>query len=142
MDELEFSRLIERYQAGDLPDHERKLVDAWLQSLKLEDQVAEWSDDEELRQARRLLSHIRSEGIGEDSRRLLDVLGGSSARVARANMRRLYLKIAASVLFLISFGYALYMLNRVQDDSRFAAESLITESTASGEKLKVGLPDG
>lgn len=143
MDELEFKRLIERYQSGDLSDNERELVDQWLQSLKLLGREPEWSDKEELQQARRLLNHIRYGGTGKVNRGSFDALKNRwDVPPEAAGGRRLYLKIAASVVLLMSSTYMLYFLNRAQDESEFISEHIVTSSTASGQKLNVELPDG
>lgn len=145
MDEFEFKRLIERYQSGTLPDSDRELVDQWLQSMKLQGRQPEWADEEELRQARRLLNHIRLDRTGEFNPRFYDALISRSDMPPEAgagNVRRLYLKIAASVILLVSSAYALYFLNRAKGESQYVAGNIVTSSTASGQKLKVELPDG
>lgn len=118
MTDAEFTRLIERYQQGLATEQEKAALDAWFESVGIEDKFS-WTTKDEKTQLDIIRKQIRA---------------ASKSREAIPIYSRQWLKIASSILVLLVSSYVIWY-------SAFRNE-MLTLSSRSGNATKAILGDG
>lgn len=128
MDELEFKRLIEKYQRGLLTREDKAYMDRWFESIGDHPEDDAWTDDRERLLGARILSKLRSDEI---SRHVDD-----KNRAQRRRYLHYGYRIAASFLILVLayVGWQFYVAERNVPTKELVA-------AATGGVKKVVLPD-
>ena len=127
MDDLEFKRLIEKYQQGLLTDEEKRLVDEWFASIGNQQHDEQWTPSRERKLGERIISSI---GVEENRPVLI-----SDRAPSRRHLRMAY-RIAASVL-IVACAYVGWQYSIEQSDP----PSMETVASTTGGVKKVVLPD-
>lgn len=123
MDELTFKRLIERYQRGLLSEKEKALMDEWFASFDQEADASFSSADQD-----RLKGKIMAEITQSDKHR---PLGETAFRLNAW-------KVAASLLLLVAFSYALWNISGRMNPDVVATVRIV----ATDDVKKTVLADG
>ncbi len=134
MKDKEIEILAERIIKGEATPDEKRTFDNWYDAKNDKVVILPASSDEEKEETRlRIYSKVRA-NISADRQ--------TTEREITANpSKSLYLKIAASVVFILSMSYLLYQVNVSQSEENTPV-ALIEKSTKAGERSQFRLPDG
>jgi len=138
MRELEFKRLIEKYQQGLLSGREKRLLDEWFAAMGHDKVHPIWSAEDKLTLKTKILQQIEEEKIkteaGEESSFI------SSRRLPvfwrRSRFQATY-RIAASLFLLATVSYFVWQFRRTEPGA-----VQVLQATAVGNVNKVLLSDG
>ncbi len=125
MDDLEFSRLIEKYQKGLLSGKEKELVEEWFETMGNEEVQNPWIEKDKVRLKNKILSEIR-----------VDSKSISNGSFFKNGFRSAY-RIAASITLLAIFTFLIWQYASVKP-----LEIVTLQTTTSGNINKIILADG
>ena len=138
MDELEFKRLIEKYQQGELSGEEKKLMDEWFDAIGRDNAQntadTNWTNDDKLNLKKKILAQIKVEeqrpAVAEDLHFLRRITIGP----------KVWYRAAASVL-LAALSFTLWQYSGTKLSFLFSREK-VTAVATKGHIKKVNLSDG
>lgn len=144
MEELEFKRLIEKYQQGLLSDKEKQLVDEWFETIGSDKvkNTAEvtfppgWTSEDKFNLKKKILAQIEV----EDQPTLHFDMETLSIPPRITSIERVWYRAAAAVLLLATLSYTIWQFSG-RELSLFPGEKVTTVST-SDQINKVILSDG
>lgn len=145
MEELEFNRLIERYQQGLLSGKEKQLMDEWFETIGRDNvqNTAEvtfvygWTNEDKFNLKKKILAQIEV----EEQPTLHFDTESLSAPPRIASINRVWYRAAAAVLLLATLSYAVWQFSGMDLSSLFPGAKVTAVST-TGQINKVLLSDG
>ena len=132
MEELEFKKLIEKYQQGTLSAKEKALLDEWFESLGKNSLPVEWAKEDKQKLKHKILVQT---GLAKDTV-FMDNRGTPSS--SRNIFLHYTFRVAASILLLATLSYVLWKFSGMDQPK----ENATLEISSSLGINKVMLPDG
>jgi transmembrane sensor len=132
MEELEFKRLIEKYQHGLLSGREKALLDEWFEALGKDNHPVSWTKEDKLK-----LKHKSLKQIGGDEKTIF-IDDCQKAASSRSRFWSNPFRAAASVLLLATLSYIVWQFSGIDEPKEIAT----LQVSSSAEINKVILPDG
>lgn len=133
MDELEFNRLIEKYQRGLLSGREKELLDEWFESMEVNTHPVSWTKEDKVELKHKILKQIE---VGKKKKVFFFDRG--TPRSFSTGMLSNAFKAAAFVLLVVAFSYVVWQFGDINKPK------VVTTLQASAFRVinKVMLADG
>lgn len=132
MRELEFRRLIEKYQKGLLSGREKKLLDEWFEALGQDTGRAAWSDADKINLRDRIFREIAQTGKAFDFEPRAKLLSGKGVWMTST------FRVAASVVLLAMFLYVAWHSWETEEPKK----NVMLQASSDGDVRRVVLADG
>lgn len=132
MQELEFKRLIEKYQHGELSGNEKALLDEWFERLENDTHPATWTKQDKAKLKHKILKQISG---GEKTTLFAD---HQQPFLSHRRFWNNVFRAAASFLLIATLSYTLWHFAAVEEPGEIATRQI----SAQQEISKVILSDG
>ena len=132
MDELEFKRLIEKYQEGLLSGDERALLDQWFEVFAKDGNTVEWTEAEKATLKRKILSRVNAD------RKNIFMDGARKNVLSSRSVWHTSFRVAAAILLFVAVSYGVQQWH----ERGKSEETAMLRASAVENINKVILADG